>query len=75
MYEGPAGTYEAPVPTEITHLPDDLRIVLEHDPEAKADWDGLTDAQRRDWLHYLAEGREPARRAIRVANLLMAIAP
>ena len=55
-------------------LPQDLQGVLDSDPEARADWEALSDKQKQDWLQYLAEGREPARRAIRVANLLMTIA-
>ena len=54
-------------------LPEDLRIVLQNDPEAQRDWDALPEIQKRDWLQYVAEGREPARRAIRIANLLMSI--
>ena len=55
------------------YLPDDLRSVLANDPVAQKDWDELSPKQQSDWIRYLAEGREPARRDVRIANLLMGI--
>ena len=55
------------------YLPDDLRSVLASDPVAQKEWDTLTEKQQSDWIRYLAEGREPARRDVRIANLLMGI--
>ncbi|HWL66157.1 MAG TPA: YdeI/OmpD-associated family protein [Actinomycetota bacterium] len=54
-------------------LPEDLRGVLEADPVAMGQWNALPQSQKDAWLQYLTEGREPARRAIRIANLLMSI--
>ena len=56
------------------YLPEDLRNVLANDPVAQKDWDDLSDERKRDWVRYLEEGREPARRDVRIANLLMGIA-
>jgi uncharacterized protein YdeI (YjbR/CyaY-like superfamily) len=61
-----------PVPIQ-PDLPFDLKAVLDADPIAKQHWDELPEKQKKDWIQYLAEGTQPARRAIRLANLLMAI--
>ena len=65
----------APVPqTPLTpQVSFDLQGVLDADPIAKQHWEELTEKQQRDWIQYLAEGTQPARRAIRLANLLMSI--
>jgi uncharacterized protein YdeI (YjbR/CyaY-like superfamily) len=55
-------------------MPEDLRRVFENDAQAAADWEALSDRQKQEWLVYIAEGREPARRDVRIANLLMGIA-
>ena len=61
-----------PVPAALP-LPEDLRRVFDNDAQALADWEVLSDRQKQEWLVYIAEGREPARRDVRIANLLMGI--
>lgn len=60
-------------PPRAAELPGDLRAVLAADLEVMLRWEALPAKQRSDWLGYLAEGRAPARRAIRLANLLMSL--
>jgi uncharacterized protein YdeI (YjbR/CyaY-like superfamily) len=75
-----ASEFEPPSPLEPLEpqpirpgLPPDLQGVLDADPEAKRQWNELPAKQKEDWLSYLREGTQPARRAIRLANLLMSI--
>ncbi|HYI46634.1 MAG TPA: YdeI/OmpD-associated family protein [Actinomycetota bacterium] len=60
-------------PAPVPGLPFDLRAVLDADPVMKLKWEALPPKQQSDWVTYLAEGNAPARRAIRLANLLMSL--
>ena len=50
-------------------VPDDLRQVLNGDPEAKAIWDSLTAAARWDWIRWMTAVRQAATRKKHVDSI------
>jgi uncharacterized protein YdeI (YjbR/CyaY-like superfamily) len=49
-------------------MPQDFAAALRDAPNAKATFDGFTDAQRRDYLEWITEARQDATRAKRLAT-------
>lgn len=55
-------------------LPPDMRKALAAHPAARAPWDDITPAARRDWIHWITSGRkaETRERRIRTACDMLA---
>lgn len=49
-------------------VPADLRTALRSDAEARAQWDGLTLVQRRDWIQWITSAKKEETRERRIAN-------
>lgn len=61
-----------PTPDEL-EVPAELVTALDHDPEAKARWDGFTVGRKRSLLHYVTSAKQEAtriRRAVELTRML-----
>ena len=47
-------------------VPDDLRMALAAQPEAKATWDDITAVARRDWIQWVTSGKKAETRTKRI---------
>jgi bacteriocin resistance YdeI/OmpD-like protein/uncharacterized protein DUF1905 len=57
----------APVEVEPEpRVPPDLRKALTANPQARAQWSGLTPVGQRDWIHWITSGKQAATRERRI---------
>jgi uncharacterized protein YdeI (YjbR/CyaY-like superfamily) len=63
-------TPREPKPKAQIAVPQDFAAALRDAPVAKATFDGLTDAQRRDYLAWIVDAKQDATRSKRIATTL-----